>query len=41
VDILLWGYIENTAYDEKILDFRHPEDWITAAITTVPPDIFQ
>jgi hypothetical protein len=37
----MWGYIKNIVYGEKIQDLWHVRDRITAAITTVTPDVIQ
>jgi hypothetical protein len=37
MDFLLWGYIKNVVYDEKIRDLWHLQDRIAA----VPPDIIE
>jgi hypothetical protein len=38
---LLWGYIKNIVYGEKIRDIRHLRDRITAVIATVTPVMIQ
>jgi len=39
--LLLWGYIKNIVYAEKIRNIQHLQDRITSAIETVTLDMIQ
>jgi hypothetical protein len=39
--IILWGYVKNCVYGEKIRNLQHLWDRITTAIATVTPDIIK
>ena len=38
---LLWGYIKNTVYAEKIKNIQHLQERITSAIETVTRDMIR
>ena len=41
MDFFLWGYVKNIVYAEKIRDLVHLRERITAALTTVTPEMIQ
>jgi len=41
LDFFFWSHIKNIGYLEKIYDLEQLEERITAAVTTVMPDMFR